>query len=59
MTTIYTFEHVNAYQDEVDSMVASILDDAALTIPLPDSRRNVAAIVALLASARENRPVML
>jgi xylose dehydrogenase (NAD/NADP) len=59
VTSIHTYENVNAYQNEVDSMVASILDDAALTIPLPDSRRNVAAIVALLASARENRPVML
>ncbi len=59
VTSIKTYENVNAYQNEVDSMVASILDDAALAIPLSDSRRNVAAIVALLASARDNRPVML
>ena len=58
-TSLHTYENVNAYQDEMDSMVASIVDDAPLTIPLSDSRRNVAVIVALLASARDNRPVTL
>jgi xylose dehydrogenase (NAD/NADP) len=57
--SIHTYDNVNAYQDEVDSMVASILDGAEPAIPLPDSRGNVAAIVALHASARENRPVRL
>jgi xylose dehydrogenase (NAD/NADP) len=59
VTSINTYENVNAYQNEVDSMVASILDDATLAIPLSDSRRNVAAIVALLASAHDNRPIRL
>ncbi len=39
--------------------VATILDGAAPVIPLSDSQNNVAAIVALLKSARENRPIDL
>lgn len=58
-TATHTFESVNAYQDEVEAMAASILDGAPPTITLADSRHNVATIVALLASARENRPVRL
>jgi predicted dehydrogenase len=54
-----TYEDVNAYQDEIDSMAASILDGAPPVISLADSRNNVAAIVALYASARENRPIKL
>jgi predicted dehydrogenase len=59
VTSIHTYDNVNAYQDELDSMVASILDGSAPAIPLPDSRGNVAAIVALLASTRQNQPVKL
>lgn len=54
-----TFENVNAYQDEVDSMAATLLDGTPPVIPLSDSRNNVAAICALYASVREKRPVKL
>ena len=59
VTSTQTYDNINAYQDEVDSMAASILDGAPPAIPLADSRGNVAAIVALLASARDNQPVRL
>ncbi len=52
-----TFPDTNAYQDEVDSMVTSILDGAAPVIPLSDSRQNAAVVVALLQSAREGKTV--
>ncbi len=52
-----TFESVNAYRDEIAAMVSSILDGAPPTLPLAESRRNTAVIVALLESARVNRPV--
>jgi predicted dehydrogenase len=54
-----TFENANAYRDEVDSMVATILDGTPPALPLADSRKNVAAILALYTSAREGRPVRL
>ncbi len=54
-----TRENINAYQDEVDNMVACILDGAEPIISLADSRHNVAAIAALYQSARENRMVSL
>lgn len=53
----HTFENVNAYQDEVDSMVSSILDGTPPKIPLTDSYNNTAVINALYASARLRRPV--
>lgn len=52
-----TFENVNAYQDEVDSMVSSILDGTPPKIPLTDSYNNTAVINALYESARLHRPV--
>ena len=52
-----TYEQVNAYQCEVDSMVKSILNDTAPVIPLTDSWKNVATIVALHESARTGKPV--
>ena len=55
----HTFANVNAYRDEVEAMAASILEDAPTTISLADSRNNVATIVALLTSARDNRPIRL
>ena len=52
-----TYEKVNAYQCEVDSMVKSILNDTAPVIPLTDSWKNVATMVALHESARTGKPV--
>ena len=53
------FTEVDAYQDEVESMAATVLDGAHPVITLEDSRANVAAITALCRSAREGRPVLL
>lgn len=53
------FADVNAYQDEVESMAATVLDGADPVVTLEDSRANVAAITALNRSAREGRPVEL
>ena len=53
------FPEVDAYQDEVESMAATVLDGAAPVISLEDSRANVAAITALCRSARQGRPVTL
>lgn len=54
-----TYEDMNGYRDEVDSMAASVLNGAAPVVSLADSRNNVAAINALAQSAREGRPVTL
>ena len=53
------YESINAYQDEIDNMVACILDGAEPVISLIDSQHNIAAIAALYQSARENRMVSL
>ncbi|MCS6849254.1 MAG: Gfo/Idh/MocA family oxidoreductase [Anaerolineae bacterium] len=45
------------YLGEVEDMADAILNGAAPRISLHDSRANVAAILALLRSAREGRPV--
>jgi xylose dehydrogenase (NAD/NADP) len=47
------------YRGEVEDMAEAILDGKPPLISLADSRNNVAAIVALLTSARENRPLSL
>ncbi len=52
-----TYENVNAYQCEVDSMVDSVLDGAEPVISLADSWSNVAAVVALYESARIGKPI--
>ena len=54
-----TYDNINAYRDEVDNMVACILDGADPVISLTDSIQNVTAISALYQSARENRMVSL
>jgi predicted dehydrogenase len=54
-----TYEDMNGYRDEVDSMAESVLKGAAPVVSLADSRNNVAAINALARSAQEGRPVML
>lgn len=53
------FAEVDAYQDEVESMAATVLDGADPVVTLEDSRANVAAITALCRSAREGCPVKL
>ena len=53
------FADVDAYQDEVESMGATVLDGAEPVVTLEDSRANVAAVTALYRSAREGRPVGL
>ena len=54
-----TYEDVNAYQCEVESMAACVLDGAEPAVPLAESRGNVAAVEALCKSAREGKPVQL
>jgi D-xylose 1-dehydrogenase (NADP+, D-xylono-1,5-lactone-forming) len=56
---ILTYENVNGYQHEVESMVACVLDGAEPVVYLADSRGNVATLGALCTSALENRPVRL
>ena len=57
MTDTKTYQNINAYQCEVDSMVESVLDGAEPVISLADSWKNVATIVALHESARTGKPV--
>ncbi len=54
-----TYEDVNGYHHEVESMVACVLDGAEPIVSLAESRGNVATLEALCASAREDRPVRL
>ena len=54
-----TYENCQAYFNEVEAMVATILDGAPPTISLEDSRGNIATLVALYRSARENKMVKL
>ena len=56
-TDTKTYENMNAYQCEVNSMVESILYGAEPIISLADSWKNVATIVALHESARIGKPV--
>ena len=52
-----TYENMNAYQYEVDSMVESVLDGVEPVISLADSWKNVATIVALHESAQTGNSV--
>ena len=52
-----TYENMNAYQCEIDSMVDSVLNGAEPVISLADSWNNIATIVALHESARTGLPV--
>ena len=54
-----TFPNINAYEDEVRSMVASVLDEAPPVIPLSDSRQNTAVMLALLESAASGRAIQV
>jgi predicted dehydrogenase len=48
---------VELYAGEVEDLASAILDGTPPRVSLADSRANVAAIVALLRSAREGRPL--
>lgn len=52
-----TYENMNAYQCEVDSMTESVLNGAEPVISLADSWKNVATIVALHQSAQTGQPI--
>ena len=54
-----TYENVNGYQHEVESMAACILDSAAPVFPVADSRGNIATLQALCAAARQGQAVKL
>lgn len=54
-----TYENVNGYRHEVESMEACLLDGAEPVVSLAESRGNVAAVEALRRSAREGRVVRL
>ena len=54
-----TYQNNDAYQDEVDGMVACVLDGASPSLSLDQSRGNIAAVGALLKSARRGTPVSL
>ena len=56
-TDTKTYEDMNAYQCEIDSMVESVLNGAEPVISLADSWKNIATIVALHESARTGKPV--
>lgn len=56
---VVTYDNVNAYQNEVDAFIASVLDGAKPVVPLSDSRANVATIEALCKSAREGTAISL
>ena len=56
-TSTKTYENMNAYQCEIDSMVESVLNGAEPIISLIDSWKNVATIVALHESAQTSKPV--
>ena len=58
-TETITYDDVNAYQDEIDSMTESVLDGAPPVITLTDSRENAQTLNALCRSAREGHPVTL
>jgi predicted dehydrogenase len=56
---LLTYDNVNAYQNEIEAMVASIRDGAEPVVSLQDSRGNVATLEALCASARDGAAVRL
>ncbi len=54
-----TYARANAYQDQVDAMVACVLDAAPPPLALAQSRGNIAAVTALLESARTGKAIAL
>lgn len=56
-TQLISTDDINAYQDEVNSMVNTVCDSAEPVISLADSRDNAATLDALCRAAREGRPV--
>lgn len=51
-----TVPEADAYQCEVESIEAAVLDGAPLPVPLDNSRANVATLMALYESARSGKP---
>jgi xylose dehydrogenase (NAD/NADP) len=51
-----TLPEADSYQCEVEALVAAILDDAPLPVPLFSSRSNAATLAALVESARLGKP---
>ena len=58
-TETITYDDVNAYQDEIDSMTESVLIGAPPVITLTDIRENAQTLNGLCRSAREGHPVTL
>ena len=56
-TQLISTDNINAYQDEVNSMVNTVCGSAEPVISLADSRDNAVTLDALCRSAREGRPV--
>ena len=54
-----TFPEPELYLGEVEDLADAILLHKPQRVTLADSRTNIATILALLQSARENRPVTL
>jgi xylose dehydrogenase (NAD/NADP) len=54
---VLSCENINAYQDEVNSMVNTVCDGADPVISTADSRDNAATLDALCRSAQKGRPV--
>jgi predicted dehydrogenase len=56
-TQVLSTENINAYQDEINSMVKTVCDGADPVISTAESRDNAATLDALCRSAREGQPV--
>jgi hypothetical protein len=54
---VLSTENINAYQDEINSMVKTVCDGADPVISIADSCDNAATLDALCRSAREGQPV--
>ncbi len=54
---VITLPPADAYQCEVEALGAAALEAAPLAVPLPNSRANVATLVALYDSARQGTPL--
>jgi predicted dehydrogenase len=54
-----SFRYPHLYQGEFDNLADVILDGAQPRLPLSDSRKIIATLVALIESAQKNQPVAL
>ena len=55
----FSFQYPYLYQGEFDNLADVILDHAQARLPLSESRKIIATLVALATSARQNRPITL